>query len=408
MFSVLFTVISPLLSLIILTIGNGFFVTYVTIRLHLECTPSWIIGSISAAYYAGLVFGSFRIESFIIRVGHIRAYAAFASLVSITILLQALYINSWWWLSLRLINGYCMAGLFITIESWLLVKSDKKNTRGQVLSFYMTSFYAAQALGQFLLNIGELKGVVPFILSALLSSLSVVPLAMTRTTTPHFEEPSALNFFQLYRISPVGIFGCFCSGLIMGAIYGLLPLYISQIQPDTKAIALLMGATIFGGMLLQYPIGKLSDALDRRKVILAVVAFVLALSILISTPLSHTLCILLILLFFFGGLTFTIYPLSISYTLDYLQSKDTISATQGLLLAYSIGATIGPLSASSFMHIAGPCGLFFYFIFIGSLLTVLVLWRSMTTPGVPKEEQQEFVPVPRTTPIGAELSPRQK
>ena len=407
MLSVLFTVISPLLSLIILTIGNGFFVTYVTIRLHLESIPPWVIGSISAAYYAGLVFGSFRIESFIIRVGHIRAYAAFASLVSTTILLQALYINPWWWLSLRLINGYCMAGLFITIESWLLVKSDK-STRGQVLSLYMTSFYAAQALGQFLLNIGELKGVVPFILSALLSSLSVVPLAMTRTTTPHFEEPSALNFFQLYRISPVGIFGCFCSGLIMGAIYGLLPLYISQIQPDTKTIALLMGSTIFGGMLLQYPVGKLSDALDRRKVILAVVTFVLALSILISTPLSHALFILLILLFFFGGLTFTIYPLSISYTLDYLQSKDTISATQGLLLAYSIGATIGPLSASGFMHIAGPCGLFFYFTFIGSLLTVLVLWRSVTTPGVPKKEQQEFVPVPRTTPIGAELNPRQK
>lgn len=179
-----------------------------------------------------------------------------------------------------------MAGLFITIESWLLVKSEK-GTRGQVLSLYMISFYAAQALGQFLLSAGDLKGIVPFILAALLSSLSVVPLAMTRTATPHFEEPSALNFFQLYRISPVGIFGCFCSGLIMGAIYGLLPLYISQIQPETETIALLMGATIFGGMLLQYPVGKLSDALDRRKVILGVVALVLALSILITTPLSH-------------------------------------------------------------------------------------------------------------------------
>ncbi|AIT64007.1 MFS transporter [Coxiella burnetii] len=406
MLSVLITVLSPLLSLVILTVGNGFFVTYVTVRLHLEGVPAWVIGAISAAYYAGLVFGSFRIEPFIIRVGHIRAYAAFASLVATTILLQALYINPWWWLILRLISGYCMAGLFITIESWLLVKSEK-GTRGQVLSLYMISFYAAQALGQFLLSAGDLKGIVPFILAALLSSLSVVPLAMTRTATPHFEEPSALNFFQLYRISPVGIFGCFCSGLIMGAIYGLLPLYISQIQPETETIALLMGATIFGGMLLQYPVGKLSDALDRRKVILGVVALVLALSILITTPLSHALFILLILLFFFGGLTFTIYPLSISYALDYLQSKDTVAATQGLLLAYSVGATFGPLLGPGFMHLAGPRGLFFYFIAIGSLLTILVLWRSVTSPGVPKEEQQEFIPIPRTTPVGTELNPRQ-
>ena len=140
----------------------------------------------------------------------------------------------------------------------------------------------------------------------------------------------------------------------MGAIYGLLPLYISQIQPETETIALLlMGVAIFGGMLLQYHVGKLFDALDRRKVILGVVALVLAISILITTPLSHVLFMLLILLFFFGGLTFTIYPLSISYMFDYLQSKDTVAATQGLLLTYSVGATVGPLLAPGFMHLAG-------------------------------------------------------
>lgn len=405
MFSVLISVISPLFSLIILTVGNGFFLTYVTVRLHLDGTSSLMIGAISAAYYAGLVIGSFRIEPFIIRVGHIRAYATFASLVATTILLQSLYINPWWWLILRLLSGYCMAGLFITIESWLLVKSNQR-TRGQVLSLYMISFYAAQALGQFLLHLSDLKSFIPFIMAALLSSLSVVPLAMTHTTTPHFEEPSALSFFQLYRISPVGVFGCLCSGLILGSTYGLLPLYISQTL-SVHNVAVLMGATIFGGMLLQYPVGKVSDALDRLKVILIVVGLVLVLSILITTPLSHKVYTLLILLFLFGGLTFTLYPLSITYALDFLHSKDTVAATQGLLLAYSIGATIGPLLAPALMHTAGARGLFIYFIVISGILALLIFWRSLTSPGIPKDKQQEFISLPRTTPVGAELTPRQ-
>ena len=168
-----------------------------------------------------------------------------------------------------------------------------------------------------------------------------------------------------------------------------------------------MGVTIFGGMLFQYPIGKISDIFNRRTVILTVTLFTLLVSALIITPLSHWHFTQLLLLFLFGGFTFTIYPLSISYACDHLAGKDIVAATQGLLLAYSIGATVGPLLAPGLMHLLGWRGLFIYFLIIGALLTLIVAWRALTSPGVPLEEQQKFIAIPRTTPVGAELNPRQ-
>ncbi len=407
MFRVFINVFSPLLGLFILILGNGFFMTYVAVRLNIEGITPWLIGAMSGAYYAGLVIGSFRIEPFIVRVGHIRAYAAFASLVSALIILQAFYVNPWWWLLLRFVGGYCMAGLFITIESWLLV-SGSRTTRGQILSLYMITFYAAQALGQFLLHMGNLTGLMPYLVAALLSTLSVVPLAMTRVRAPYLDQPSVLGLRALYRASPIGISGCFCSGLILGTVYGLLPVFINQVQHSVANIALLMGVTIFGGMVLQYPIGKLSDAFDRRIILLIVSLLALVICFLTLTPWIQVPGVLLALLFFFGGLTFTIYPLAISYTCDRMHQKDTVAATQGLLLAYSVGASAGPFLAPGLMHALGPQGLFIYFGIITILLTGVIVWRSMTTPAVPADERRAFTPVPRTTPVGTELSTQQK
>ena len=239
----------------------------------------------------------------------------------------------------------------------------------------MISFYAAQAMGQFLLKLGNLKGSIPFLVTALLATLSVVPLAMTHVRAPHFEEPSALSFRALYRISPIGIAGCFFSGLLLGAIYGLLPVFINQVQHSVANIALFMGVTIFGGMLLQYPIGKLSDIFERRIILLAVTIASLIVSFLVISPLMYQPWVLPSLLFVFGGLTFTLYPLCISYTCDRMEQKDTVAATQGLLLAYSIGAALGPL---------------------------------MAPPAIPTEEQEAFVAMPRTTPVLAELRSRKE
>ena len=366
---------------------------------------SWIIGAVSAAYYAGLVLGSFRIEPLIYRIGHIRAFATFASISAVVTMLPGLIMDPWVWIALRFIGGFCMAGLFVVIESWLLASSSANN-RGQILSFYMVALYAAQAGGQFFLNLSDPTSLIPFAIATILCSLSVVPVAMTYVETPKHDEPSALGFIQLYKISPSGVIGAGCSGLILGAIYGLLPLFASQTGHDISGIAMIMGVTILGGMALQYPIGHLSDFLDRRKMLIAVTALNCLISIIIMIVAYHFEIGFLVCCFILGGLSFVIYPLSISHACDYLEAKDIVAASQGLLLAYGVGATIGPLIAPAFFKLLGPLGLFAFFILVSGFLTVFFSWRKTKRVSVPVEEQQNFVMSAVTSPVASELDPR--
>ena len=351
--------LSPLISLFLFVLGNGLFTTLIILRLHEDQFSSIIIGLMTSFFYVGLVIGSFRAEKFILRVGHIRAFSFFASLIAVVSLAQGIYVSSIFWLLMRLIGGFATAGLFIVIESWLLLLGDAK-TRGKILAFYMIALYAAQAMGQFLINLGNPSDLLLFAVVSMLSSLAVIPLSITKIGQPEIAEPASLNFMQLYKISSSGVIGCLCSGLILGAIYGVLPLFLAKSLDSNKLVSFFMSLTIFGGMALQYPIGKLSDKLDRR-IVLAVISFLAALISIFSTLAFHHLWISGVVIFIFGGLTFTLYPASISHACDNLSSEHMISATQGLLLTYSIGATIGPFISPLFMTFLGANGLFIYF-----------------------------------------------
>ncbi len=226
---IFYSVLSPIVSLIILVLGNGLFMTYVTVRLKLAGYSSGIVGIITASYYAGILLGCVRAEKYISRIGHIRSFASFASLTAVIILLQGLFINSWYWGVLRFLSGFSMAGLFVTIESWLLVKSTTE-TRGKILSIYMTAFYAAQALGQFLLDVSDPLSLIPFVITAILTSLSIIPVSMTRTLAPSIEEPSFLSIFKLLKITPLGVTGCTLSGVLLGTIYGLVLFMLKKLK----------------------------------------------------------------------------------------------------------------------------------------------------------------------------------
>jgi len=397
---------SALLSLFILTLGLGLLMTLLPLRLHHAHVSVLLIGLITTAYYAGLILGSFRIEPFIQRVGHIRAFSAFASAFGVVCLLQGLWPNPWIWVFLRFISGICTAVLFIVIESWLLSKSTLQ-TRGQILALYMIALYAAQAAGQFFLSIGTLT-FIPFAIVSMLASLSVIPLAVTKAPSPTYQDPSPVRLKTLYTVSPSGFLGSFISGLGLSAIYGLMPLFFAQLKLSTHTIATLTAIIIFGGMCFQYPIGRLSDKTDRRLVLLAMsIATVMsAISIMVFAEQGeHTL--LYIASFLLGGFIFTLYPLSISQLCDQLKADDIVAGTQGLLLIYSVGATIGPLVATVFMHaIFFPYGLLLYFCVLGLALTGFLLWRKSANPVLPDENAQAFVNLPQTTPIAAELDPR--
>lgn len=403
MFFVITETIAPLLSLFIFILGNGFFSTLLALAMALNHEAPMAIGALTGVFYAGLVFGSFRIERFITRIGHIRAYSVFSASLAVICLIHGLHYNLWLWLILRFAAGFVTAGLFVVIESWLLCKSTPQN-RGQVLSLYMITFFAGQSLGQFFLNLGDPGAMSLYVVASMMCSLSIIPLSMTSVRSPEYDEPSTLSLKKILKQSTSGLLGCLSSGMIMAGIYGLMPLFLNNLFHHKAAVANYMFTIIFGGMLLQYPIGKLSDILARRLVLIYVAIATICISLLVILFKADTPFVFFFLMLFVGGLTFTLYPISISHACDSFSPKDMVAGTQSLLLAYSIGAMVGPFVASIFMHVLGDQGLFVYFISICALTIPILIIRKAQKSDIPQEDA--FVSIPQTSPILMELDPR--
>lgn len=394
---------SPIFSLFLFAIGGGLLNTLLVLRLHLEDVSSSIIGLMTALFYLGLVAGSFKIEKLIVRVGHIRAFSAFASILTVAVLIHAIYFNIYLWLFLRVVCGFATAGLYVVIEGWLLTIGEHSK-RGTMLAIYMLSLYMAQALGQVLVKFNNMQSNILFILIAIVCALSVIPLSLTQSRAPVLHEPSALSFRKIYHLTKTGVIACLCAGLIMSSLYGLFPLYIIKQTNNSELVALGMFLLIFGGMIFQYPVGRLSDLVERRKILfmlcLAVVIFSLVLLFLFDNKAIFYLSV-----FCLGGSTFTLYPIGISHACDALDHKDITSGTQALLLAYSIGAVTGPLIAPVFMYFMGAQGFFIYVISVVSFLAYFVSLRKVLT-GVVLNPEEPFVNVTTTTPVIMTMDPR--
>lgn len=361
MLPVLAELISPLLSLFIVVLGTGFSFTLFGVILTAKQVSPMIIGAMTGVFYAGLVLGSVRIEHFITRVGHIRAYAVFSSTLAIMFLIQGLYFSVISWLILRFIAGLATAGLYVVIESWLLYKTNPFN-RGRILSLYMIIFYAAQSFGQFFLKLTDPQAIFLFALASMLCSLSIIPISMTKLPSPHYSSPSTLSLKVIISKTSTGLLGSLVSGMIMGALYGLLPSVLMLKFHTNHMVANFMFTLIIGGMLLQYPIGKLSDLVQRRLVfILLCLATIIISLVMFYFPRGY-LTVWFISMALLGGLTFTLYPISIAHACDSLETPDLVAGTQTLLLSYSAGAMIGPFIAPLFMLFYPKQGLFIFLI----------------------------------------------
>lgn len=393
-----------LISLFFLSLGVAVLSTAQTVALHYRHYPAFSIGLITTAFYAGFVYSAFKTEKFIIRVGHIRAFATFASTFTAMILLQGIIVSPIVWFFLRLVSGVCVAGLFVTIESWMLCGSTLKN-RGQLLAVYMVVYYAAQSLGQFLLYVGVVDILRLFSIGATFCALSIIPLAMTKAKSPKIEEPSTLSFKKLYQQSPSGMIGSCVSGLLLGPIYGLFPLYFAKYIGESH-VAVSMALVIFGGMLFQFPLGRLSDLTNRRMLIF----FVFLVQLLCSFALliwAMPFIIYYWVLFILGGMAFAIYPLSITLACDTLNVKDMVGAIQGLILANSIGMAVGPFVASALMNIITiRDGLFGFFVVVSLVMAVFYCFRLFIGKRIKPKDRQEFIAMSRTTPVAAEIDPR--
>lgn len=382
--------------------GGGVMTTLVSVRLEAAGHGTVAIGLIATAYFVGLMLGALRVGRVIRQVGHIRTFSAVVSLLSASTLAYALHQNAAMWFVLRLIDGLCIASVFVCLESWLNDRADP-NKRGGVLAAYMIALYAGQAAGQFLLNLSGAP-IMPFVAASVLTSLAVLPVALTRLSGPLATEQAPLSVLKLYAASPLGLVGVGVTGLMLGAFYALGPVFARGMGLTLSATALFMSVAIAGGVALQWPLGWLSDRFDRRRIIIGVLASAAATGAALALTVTPGVPLML-LVGLFGGLAFALYPLCVAHTNDHLTTGERVDASGGLVLVYSLGAALGPLSGSLAMLALGSAGLF---VWIGSCAAAALmfgLWRQRRRGPVPQAEQQPYQLLPRTTPMAATLDP---
>jgi MFS family permease len=383
-------------------LGAGFLTSLISMRMQESGAGSFVIGALGTSYFVGLTLGAIRAGRLVQRVGHIRAFAAFVSLLSASTLGYAVLETPYLWILLRLVDGGCIAGVYVCLESWLNDRAEAK-ARGGVLAAYMIALYSGQGLGQQLLNASHTSPAMPFIIASILVSLAVLPITLTRMTGPVLAAGRSLGIRRLYAVSPLGIVGAAGTGVMLGGFYALGAVYALQSGLPVAMTAWFMSAVILGGVALQWPLGQLSDRFDRRKVIVATAAgaALAALALALWGPAGWGL----LLAALFGGTSFALYPLCVAHTNDHLAADERIAATGGLVLIYSLGAACGPLLAAGAMSVFGSDGLFLSIGLLAVALFAFGLWRQWAREPVPEDRQQAYQVLPRTTPTAASLDP---
>jgi len=387
--------------------GNSLLGLLLPLRMEGEGYPVALTGAIMAAYYLGLALGGLRGKRVIFRIGHIRAFAVFAALTAAIALAYFAFFNPFAWLIFRIVNGFCIAGMTATIESWLNTRSSNE-TRGRVLSYYMLTFYLALASGQALVNVAAVDAPYLFMLAAALIGLSLVPVAMTSLGEPHLGSSRLLRVRDLYSASPVGVIGAGVAGLMVGSFYALGAVFARKIGLSVLESALFMSVVVMGGLIVQVPMGVLADRYDRRLVmsgaLLAVGSAWGALAGFVASGLP--LSALLIMGLAFGGAMSSVYPLCVAQTFDRLERVYYIAASGRLLMVYSIGASLGPLLAATLMSVYGPSSFFVFESAVAVSYAALVLVRTSRQPRVPEGQREKYVPLPDVTPVALALDPR--
>ena len=387
--------------------GNSLLGVILPLRMEGAGYPVALTGAIMAAYYLGLALGGWRGKHVIFRIGHIRAFAVFAAITASATLAYSLFFHPAAWLVLRIVNGFCIAGMTATIESWLNMRSSNE-TRGRVLGFYMLTFYLAVAAGQSMVNLAEVGSGDLFMYAAALIGLALVPVAMTQLGEPNLSESRVLGVRELYAASKVGVVGALVAGLMVGSFYALAIVFARRIGLSVSESALFMSTVVLGGLVAQLPMGALADRYDRRVVMSgALIAVGLAwgvLSLFVASGVPFPT--LLIVALAFGGAMSSVYPLCVAQTFDRLERKFYIAASGRLLMVYSIGATIGPLLASGLMARFGPSSFFVFESSVAILYAIFVLLQLARRPQIARAQQEPYVPLPDVTPIAMALDPR--
>ena len=396
-----------------LMMAYGFQGSLLGVRAVAEEFSLLATGFMMSGYFVGYFIGTSTITGLISRVGHIRVFAAFASLASLVILVHSVFVNPLVWFFLRVLTGISMVSIYTVTESWLNDRATNKN-RGSILSIYMVILYGAMGIGMFLLNFSDPIKFEPFILISVLTSAALVPILLTKKKPPTFKKVKGMSLKDVYAASPFGMVSSFFYGTIQSALFTLLAVYAASMNFTIFQISVVTFLLAISGAVSQWPIGKISDMFDRRKVIIYSTfgaAFFALCAILASRQMylpgelatNKTWFYLSLILFSFCSLP--MFSLILAHTNDFIPKEQFVAAGASLQFTFGMGAMSGPFLCSIFMNIVGLNGFFVFIIFFHILIGLFGLYRN-TIRKVIENPDSQFVAMPSTiTPVGIELSP---
>lgn len=392
-----------LLGILFLMIGNGLQGTLLGIRGGIEGFSTLQMSVVMSAYFAGFLVASRATPVMIRRVGHVRVFAALGSFISAVLILYPVVADPWAWTLLRAVIGFSFCGVYITSESWLN-NAATNETRGKALSLYMLAQMVGIVAAQGILVLGDPHGFVLFIIPSVLVSISFAPILLSASPSPSFEHTKAMSLRNLIKVSPLTCMGMFLLGGVFAAQFGMSSVWGMQAGLSVPQISLFVTVIYIGGMVLQYPIGWLSDRMDRRQLIL-ILSVLGGLGGLIGVVAGGWFTLYLISGFLIGGLSNPLYALILAYANDYMEREDMPAASAGFLFINGVGASAGPLITGWIMRSVGSWG---YFLFIAGLMFALAgysLWRMARRPRAGRSFDAGFVAVtPTASPVAIEAA----
>jgi len=401
----------------ILITAHGFQGNLVQVRSVIENFGFITTGIIMSGYFVGYFVGANMIPNLVSKVGHIRVFAAFASMASLSILIHAVFVDPIVWTLARFLTGFSLIGVYIVVESWLNDRATNRN-RGGVLSIYMFITFTGLAVGTLLLNFNQPQEYEPFILISLLFSIALVPILLTKRAAPKFKKIGFIKIKQLYKISPLGTFSMLCTGLIHSAIFGYGAVYAASLNFTIFEISLFLFLVTIAGAIFQFPIGYYSDMKDRR-IILIGCTFLSAIfcmfaifssgtaleNMYLASTIGMDKIMFLIFVTIYAGFALPMFTLNLAYVNDFIDKERFVAAGAGLQIIFGIGAMGGPILCSIFMDTLGPNGFFIYLSIVHILIGLFGMYR-ITKREYEDNPDSTFTPLPRNiTPLGIELDP---
>ena len=392
MFAAILSAWALLFGIALIMLGNGLQGTLLGLRATLEGFGTGVTGLVMTGYFAGFLAGSRIVPRLLAGVGHVRVFAALASLASCAALLHAVFVSPVSWGLIRLVTGFSFAGIFVVAESWLNDAATNR-TRGQLLSVYMIIVTGGMGAGQLLLNLADPREFELFLLVSALISFALIPITLSAGRAPVFEAPESMGARALFLVSPFGVSGAFLVGIAHGALFSMGPVYATGIGLAVDRLSFFIAAALFGGLILQWPIGWLSDRFDRRKVIVAVAWVAAGAAFGAGMAGAGSYAALIGLTALLGGMTLPLYSLCGAHTNDHLTPRQMVAASATLVLVGGAGLTLGPSIAAATMRLTGPSGMFWSLAAIHGCIGAYGLYRMVRRDPVPLEKQRSYRPV---------------